>query len=239
MIDKGDRAGIYTTVIVHLAVLVVLLGSHLGGAVEQEHSFILDFSKQEEVERLMQQAEQLRKEAEMKAAISEKLEKQLAGAPAPRNIAVDRGQLKDDRGTDADQLYKDAAKLARDLKNGYTLPDDEVVNVPGKKEKEKKDDEAKPYSGPSVVSWFLEGRKASQPLPIPAYRCLGGGEVTVLIKVDPQGNVIDARIDDAASTHDSCLRNFAVRAARMSKFSASPSAPARQEGNIVYQFIAQ
>ena len=238
MIDKGDRAGLYTTVIVHFAVLVILLGGQLGGAVESEHSFILDFSKQEEVERLMQQAEQLRKEAEMKAAISQKLEQQLASAPTPRNITVDRGQLKDDRGTDADKLYKDAEKLARELGAGYTLPDEDDVTVPGKKEKDKKEEASKPYTGPSVVSWFLEGRKASK-LPIPAYRCLGGGEVTVLIKVDPQGNVIDARIDDGASAHDSCLRNFAVRAARMSKFSASPSAPARQEGNIVYQFIAQ
>lgn len=238
MISKGDRAGLYTTVIVHLAVLVILLAFQLGGAVESEHSFVLDFSKQEEIERLLQQAEQAKQEAEMKAAIAQKLEQQLAGAPAPRNIAVDRGQLKDDRGTDADQLYKDAEKLARELGAGYTLPDEDEVTLPGKKEKEKKDEAAKPYSGPSVVSWFLEGRKASR-LPIPAYRCMGGGEVTVLIKVDPQGNVIDARIEEASSTKDSCLRNFAIRAARMSKFSASPSAPARQEGNIVYQFIAQ
>lgn len=238
MISKGDRAGLYTTVIVHLAVLVILLAFQLGGAVESEHSFVLDFSKQEEVERLLQQAEQAKQEAEMKAAIAQKLEQQLAGAPAPRNIAVDRGQLKDDRGTDADQLYKDAEKLARELGAGYTLPDEDEVTLPGKKEKEKKDEASKPYSGPSVVSWFLEGRKASR-LPIPAYRCMGGGEVTVLIKVDPQGNVIDARIEEASSTKDSCLRNFAIRAARMSKFSASPSAPARQEGNIVYQFIAQ
>jgi len=239
VIDKGDRAGLYTTVIVHLAVLVILLAGQLGGAVESEHSFVLDFSKQEEIERMMQQAEQLRKEAEMKAAISQKLERELASAPTPRNIAVDRGQLKDDRGTDADKLYKDADKLARELGAGYTLPDEDEVSVPGKKDKEKeKKDESKAYNGPSAVSWFLEGRKASR-LPIPAYRCMGGGEVTVLIKVDPQGNVIDARVDEAASTHDSCLRNFAVRAARMSKFSASPAAPPRQEGNIVYQFIAQ
>lgn len=238
MIDKGDRAGLYTTVIVHLAVLVILLASRLGGAVESEHSFILDFSKQEEIERLLQQAEQAKREAEMKAAIAQKLDQQLASVPAPRNVAVDRSALKDDRGTDADKLYKDAEKLARELGAGYQLPDEDEVALPGKKEQEKKDKESKSYSGPSVVSWYLEGRKASR-LPIPAYRCLGGGEVTVLIKVDPQGNVIDARIDEGSSTQDSCLRNFAVRAARMSKFSASPTAPARQEGNIVYQFIAQ
>ena len=238
MISKGDRAGLYTTVIVHLAVLVFLLAYQLGGSVDSEHSFILDFSKQEEIERLLQQAEQAKQEAEMKAAIAQKLDQQLASVPAPRNVAVDRSALKDDRGTDADKLYKDAEKLARELGAGYQLPDEDEVSLPGKKEKEKKDDASKPYNGPSVVSWFLEGRKASR-LPIPAYRCMGGGEVTVLIKVDPQGNVIDARIDEGSSTKDSCLRNFAIRAARMSKFSASPTALPRQEGNIVYQFIAQ
>ena len=63
--------------------------------------------------------------------------------------------------------------------------------------------------------------------------------VTVLISVDNAGNVMAAKIQEEASTEDRCLCEFAVRAARMSKFSADPKAPARQAGNIVYQFIAQ
>ena len=94
------------------------------------------------------------------------------------------------------------------------------------------------YSGPSVVSYELEGRKASR-LSIPAYRCMGAGMVTVIIAVDPQGNVINAKVEDALSSPDACLRNFAVRAARLSKFSSSTTAPPKQIGNIVYQFIAQ
>ena len=94
------------------------------------------------------------------------------------------------------------------------------------------------YSGPSVVSYSLEGRKASK-LPIPAYRCYGGGMVTVIIVVDNAGNVISAKVQDDVSSPDKCLREFAVRAARLSKFSSSPKAPARQLGDIVYQFIAQ
>lgn len=238
MISRADRAGIYTTVIIHLAVIVVLLATRLGGAVAEERGFIMDFTRQEELEKLAEQAVRLQKEAEMKAAVSERLEQMLKDAPTPRNIAVDRGALKDDRGTDAEKLYSDAEKLARELGKGYELPDEDAVSIPNKEKKDDKDPKQSSYKGPSVVSWFLEGRKASR-LPIPAYRCLGGGEVTVLIKVDNQGNVIDARIDDGVSTHDSCLRNFAVRAARMSKFSVSPSSPPRQEGNIVYQFIAQ
>jgi hypothetical protein len=41
------------------------------------------------------------------------------------------------------------------------------------------------------------------------------------------------------SSDDSCLRSFAIRAARLSRFSASSTAPARQTGEILYRFIAQ
>ncbi len=96
----------------------------------------------------------------------------------------------------------------------------------------------KAYSGPSVVSYTLDGRKASH-LKIPAYRCYGAGDVTVIITVNPQGTVIAAKVMEEISSDDSCLRNFAVRAARLSRFSASPTAPAKQTGEILYRFIAQ
>jgi TonB family protein len=89
-----------------------------------------------------------------------------------------------------------------------------------------------------VVSYTLDGRKASH-LKIPAYRCYGAGDVTVIITVNPQGQVINAQVMDAVSANDQCLRNFAVRAARLSRFSASNTAPAKQTGEILYRFIAQ
>ena len=156
-----------------------------------------------------------------------------------RNVAVDRGALKDDRGTNAEELYKDAERLQQELNNGAPLPKDEQVYEYKKQDagSPKKSSEST-YSGPSVVSYELEGRKASR-LSIPAYRCMGAGMVTVIITVDPQGNVINAKVEDSLSSPDACLRNFAVRAARLSKFSSSTSAPPKQIGNIVYQFIAQ
>ena len=162
-----------------------------------------------------------------------------AGSIPIRNVTVDRGALKDDRGTNAEELYKDAERLQQELNNGAPLPKDELVYEYKKTETggPKKSSESS-YSGPSVVSWELEGRKASR-LPIPAYRCMGAGMVTVIISVDPQGNVINAKVEDALSSPDGCLRSFAIRAARLSKFSASSSAPPKQIGNIVYQFIAQ
>ena len=235
-LTPDQKAGLYITAIVHLAVIVVLLVGQIGYAVQHENTFVLDFTKQEEKERVEQQ-EQLHQSA------LEQLENLIAAARSQpiRNVTVNRSsQLKDDRNTDADQLYRDAERLAKDLRDGqhrtYEDPEDFVqdpVSAPEKPQPKKET-----YSGPSVLSWSLDGRKATH-LPIPAYRCIGAGEVTVIITVNNQGTVVDAKVDDGASSKDGCLRSFATRAARLSKFNASTTAPARQLGTITYAFIAQ
>ena len=236
---KENKAGLYITVIFHLTVIIVLLAVGIDSSLKPESSFVLDFSKQEEIER--QQKEEIFKED-----ISRKLDDMIRAAQdAPqsqvRNIAVDAGStLKDDRGTDADQLYKDAARLAQELKDGQKdgIEEDAREETVQMQHQRKDDSSAKEYSGPSVVSYTLDGRKASH-LKIPAYRCLGSGDVTVIITVDPSGKVLNAKVLDAVSADDKCLRDFAIRAARLSRFSASTKAPARQTGEILYRFVAQ
>jgi len=238
-LSQEEKAGIYTTVIVHLAVVIVLLVAGLDWGIRQENSFVLDFSKLEEKERLQEEIERLQREAEFKESIAQRLQQEIDAAPPVRGVAVDRAALKDDRGTDAEQLYKDAQRLQEELSKGYEVKQEEYVDPnPVKAQEAPKKEEATAYGGPSVVSYFLDGRKASK-LPIPAYRCMGAGQVTVLITVDPSGAVVGAKVDDAVSSKDGCLRQFAIRAARLSKFSAKADAPARQQGNIVYEFVAQ
>ncbi len=244
-ISDEDKAGLYLTVIVHLAVLVVLLASGLGYSLTRENSFVLDFSRQEELESMQQELAKLKEEAEFKEDVSRRLQQMLAengvsaGSSDVKNVAVDRGALKDDRGTDAEQLYKEAEKLQSELARGYELPDADRAELPSPKASATdKPSGQQSYSGPSVISYELEGRKASK-LPIPAYRCMGAGRVRVLISVNPRGEVLSAKIDESASSEDRCLRSFAVRAARLSKFTIKTDAPARQSGNIVYEFIAQ
>lgn len=238
--EKENRAGLYITVIFHLTVIIVLLLYQIDSTLRREESFVLDFSRQEEIERK-------EKEEIFKEDISRKLDEMIAAAQNSgdpiRNIAVDasRARLKDDRGTDAEQLYKDAERLAQDLKNGQkdAIEEnavDETVELQHQRKPTK--EEQKEYSGPSVVSYTLDGRKASH-LKIPAYRCNGGGDVTVIITVNNAGQVINAKVMDSISSSDQCLRSFAVRAARLSRFSASQNAPANQTGEIVYRFIAQ
>lgn len=235
-LTPDQKAGLYITAIIHLAVIIVLLVCQIGYSVQRENSFVLDFTKQEEKE------QQEQKEELHRSAIAQ-LESMLAAARSQpvRNVTVNRSQLKDDRNTDADQLYRDAERLAQDLKDGQNRkiedPED-FVREPVTKPAESKPRKQETYSGPSVLSWSLDGRRATH-LPIPAYRCVGAGEVTVIITVNNQGTVVDAKVDDGASSGDGCLRNFATRAARLSKFNASSTAPARQMGTITYLFIAQ
>lgn len=234
MLNREDKAGLYITLIVHLVILIILLISQIGFSLQRENSFVIDFSREEELRRM-----------EEKKAFDEKVSKRvedlIAGASGVefRNVASSRNQtaLKDDRSTDAEQLYKDAERLAKDLKNAQTESDDDFAAEPVARKEEKKA-ENRAYSGPSVLSWHLDGRKASH-LPIPAYRCYGGGMVTVIITVDNSGRVVDARIQEETSSDDRCLRDFAIRAARQSRFSIKQDAPARQRGDIIYQFLAQ
>ncbi len=246
-LSSEDRAGLYVTVIFHLLAIIVLLVMQIGTLYRGETSFVLDFSKQEELEKIKQ-------EEEFKTDISKRLDELIANAAAQpsqqvRNIAVDassRAKLKDDKGIDAEQLYKDAERLENELKNGSRQAIEEDAReetVDYSKTKDKGNNAE--YKGPTVISYNLDGRKASS-LKIPAYQCMGGGDVTVIIVVDPQGNVISAKVMDSVSSTDKCLRDYAVRAARLSKFSKlSPDklkqdpSLSRQTGEIVYRFIAQ
>lgn len=168
-LSKEDKAGLYITVIVHVSVVIILLVASLGFSLKNESSFILDFTKIEEIERLQ-------KELAFKEQVSHRLDEIIseAGGIPTRNIAVDRGALKDDRGTNAEELYKDAERIQKELNESLRRKVEnsgDYVEQNDSREPEKKE---KSYSGPSVLSWELSGRKAVK-LPIPAYRCMGAG----------------------------------------------------------------
>ena len=240
MKNKENKAGLYLTIIFHLVVIIVLLIYQIDSTLKAETSFVLDFSKQEELEK----QEEIRV---LKEEVSKQLEEMIAAARATqapiRNIAVDASNkpLKDDRNTDADQLYKDAERLAKELKaNQNAIEEDaieETVDMSSKKSEEN-EQASQPYSGASVLSYRLDGRKARH-LPIPAYKCYGGGDVVVIINVDQAGRVIGAKVNEAGTTGDGCMKREAVKAAKLSRFSGSQTAPDPQVGEIVYRFIPQ
>ena len=68
-VKSEDKAGLYITVIFHLTVIIVLLLYGIDSTIKREESFVLDFSKQEEIERVM-------KEKAFKEDISKRLDQQ-------------------------------------------------------------------------------------------------------------------------------------------------------------------
>ena len=236
--NKEDRVGFYTTLIFHLAVLIVLLIVSIGRVATSEHTFVLDFTKQEELEKRQ-------KEIELKEEVNKNLEDLLARQPQQRirNVAVDAGsRLKDDRFKNPSEVYDEARELQRklDASRRDALAQQasaEAVDLDPQKG-EPSSDAAPAYRGPSVISYELAGRKALN-LPVPAYKGYGAGDVLVDIEVNQAGRVTAASVRAGESSADASLHSFALDAARRSRFSASPDAEKAQTGWILYRFIAQ
>ncbi|MCR4910191.1 MAG: hypothetical protein K5909_02815, partial [Bacteroidales bacterium] len=103
---RDNLIGILVTVSVHLAVILVLLLTVVRPEIDRRRqSIMLDFSRQDPIEKL-------EKELARQKAANDRVERMLRQAgvrtETPRNVAVDRSKLKDDRGTDAEKLYEDA-----------------------------------------------------------------------------------------------------------------------------------
>ena len=249
MLNRENKSGIYLTIAFHLLLLIILLASKIGDLIQQENVFVFDFTQEELMAELARQ-EQLKED------VSRELRELLRSTPAQanpieiptsvRNVIVDessrRGEaLRDDRSSNPSEVYDEARRLqerlnaARREAEANTGTDD--VALP-QRTPQQQPTNVESYKGPSVLSYSLDGRK-SMSMPIPAYKCMGGGDVRVAIVVNRGGYVISATVRTDVSSADDCLQEFALRAAKLSRFTASTSSPERQTGEIVYRFIAQ
>lgn len=234
-IKRGkSRVGLYSTLIFHLSIFIILLSVSINSVVQKESTFVLDFTKQEEME------EEQRK-IELKESVSRELDALLSSNRNVRNVAVDASRpLRDDRHRNPNQVYDEARELQRKLDASRRdamseqSSEDRVDLTPDKEQ----DSSAEDYRGPSVISYTLDGRKARK-LEVPAYKWYGAGDVYVQIVVNQKGKVIGATVIDGVSTSNEALHSLAIAAAKRSRFSASTSAPKEQIGEIVYRFISQ
>ena len=238
-IINEHKVGFYSTVIFHLLALILLLSFSIGTVAQSETSFVLDFTKQEELERQ-------EKEMEFKENVKEQLEDILKSTRKDiRNVAVDAGsKLKDDRFKNPSEVYDQAKELQRKLdasaREAKAQRDaDDAAELASKNARnDEEESNQSTYRGPSVISYELEGRKAIY-LPVPAYKGYGSGDVLVEIEVNRKGRVTAARVLTTASSGDAALHEFAIEAAKRSRFSSSETADKSQRGTILYRFIAQ
>ncbi|MDD3844703.1 MAG: hypothetical protein PHP33_08665 [Bacteroidales bacterium] len=238
MLKRDNNAGLYLTIAFHLLLIIILLISRIDYMLREETSFILDFTKEELLEEIARQEK-------LKEEVSKELDNLIAGRSAVRNVVTDassqRGeQLRDDRFKNPNQVYDEARELQEKLdaakREAEANMGSDDVPAPTQKRENKPKEES--YKGPSVISYLLPGRK-SMSLPIPVYKCVAGGDVAVAIVVDRKGYVKNATVIPHRSSADDCLQEYAIRAAKSSRFTASADAPDRQTGEIVYRFIAQ
>lgn len=236
------KVGVLGTIAVNLLVVVTLLAFELSGTPHPPESLMLvDFEREYEI---VAPAEPEIEEPPLPAdALNPELEWE-----AIRNIAVDATKedlnpgLYDEKSIDADELYQEAQRIRDEMQKNRELwedsQDEEEVNIPNVETKHHAPDDIGHFKGPTVISYFLENRKAFR-LPVPSYKCEGGGQVVVDIEVGADGRVRKATIDTANSVIDECMNQAALVAARSSIFSASPRAPAKQTGSITYLFVRQ
>lgn len=230
---KSQKIGLIAAAIFHVVLAIILLSFSINSILHREIAFVADPAGSE---RLRQEAEQ--KEESIKQEAARQIDEQLSASPSDyKSIPVQRGRdLKDDRGTDVDELYKEADRVQQKLKEAALADErlrDNEVAVPSDLEEL---NSGEVYKGPSVLNWDLDGRQAFS-LPIPVYKCEGGGDVTVQISVGRNGYVKSVAVVEAAV--EKCIIEAALSAAKRSRFSVSDVAPNPQIGQITYRFIAQ
>jgi hypothetical protein len=204
-------------------------------------SILIDFSreeKREKEEKLLEEKKQLIDEVD-------RLLREIRENKIIRNVAVNTenihtSTLKDDKGIN-EKVYEDARLLQEKLDaNRQRTRDLQTAKneVPVHEESKKNQSSNESFKGASVISYTLEGRQGMY-LPVPVYKCLQGGDVCVQIEVNQNGYVVKANVLASVSAVDDCLHDAAAKAAKLSRFNASETAPKLQTGTIIYRFIAQ
>lgn len=96
--------------------------------------------------------------------------------------------------------------------------------------------EGKPTGEGGYGTWDLGGRNIIGELPSPVYKGIQDeGRVVVTITVNPEGNVINTKINNRTNTTNLQLREAAEEAAKKTKFNAVNSRN-NQTGTITYYF---
>jgi TonB family protein len=238
---KDNQIGIYATIIFHLLIFLALAFNEIHKLVIQPKSIELIYQNEEREPEISPEKE--------KKQIEEELNKMLRDMPNPdvllpnlaMNAAAQGSESGRGQGTAASFFSsRNSASMREEKeKNEKTREDrkntgiDDITSDESSREAE----ESQAYKGPSIISYYLEGRTAIH-LPVPSYKCFKGGDVAVLIDVNPQGYVINVEIDKKISSNDECLHRAAIDAAERARFSSLQKS-GTQKGNIVYRFVSQ
>lgn len=232
----NSRRGLAVTLIAYLLLGIVFVAGRISvGGTPHRSDIIVDLTT---LEQLDEERERLERE-------NARLQNDEREWQRVRNLSSNEAlneNLKDDRGTQTSQLNNTANEVERSMqanREAYERGMAEVAALGERPESGNRADDvtSSKVAGRVTVSYsFTDPVRHHRHLDKPAYKCEGGGEVVVSVTVDRNGEVVAAAV---VSGGDACMRETAVRSARLSRFNIDSSAPARQTGSITYIFIPQ
>lgn len=181
-------------------------------------------------------------QAKIKEAAGAELREILTSKAAKRIVSGEQWQ---EEQASSEQLQEEFEKKQKQTQQVVKLRAKAQINLAKEKQQNESESEEEKvpqtvfYVGKSRVEYFLAQRYRVK-LPIPVYKCEGGGTVEVAISVNRKGMVTDAGIiKDRSRSASDCMKEAALNAALTSVFSERAAALITQKGRIVYQFAAQ
>lgn len=237
------RIGLMVTTVIYLSAAILFLTYKIVILPVPAATIMMEFEPEEQ---LMEQPKV--EDAKQIEQLNYDAGARVQNRASDQNAKLDAA-LRDDRHSEASDIYKEAervteqmkagsdafARSIQDIENSGRRPSDTKPSKAGSKGGTA---ESSRFRGNVAVSYDLPGRTDVY-LHHPTYQCQGGGQVVVAVTVNRNGKVVSASVDKASSTDDPCILDMAVKASLASSFNTSASAPDRQRGTITYTFVPQ
>jgi TonB family protein len=245
------RVGIFVTIVAYLVFGIVFITARIGlGSRDQLRSIIIETPEQKEL--TPQERQILTRMLQEDFSDVRNLSSNENAEADSRTSNGSAGQelnpaLRDDRGTQASELYEDAGKVEdamRANREAYEagLAQERAMDRrdPGRESSSQTQRQDAKVQGRVTVSFsFADPLRTSVSLTPPAYMCAGGGVVELAVTLDNNGYVTSATVNKNVSSGDECMQDAALGVARRSRFNVDPAAPSAHKGTITYTFIPQ
>ena len=219
-------------------VVLTLFNISLGKVGSVEDEYIVEMMlAEEDIEELLKEKDALEKMSEAEQVKSHMAFNETAkptyGNPEPLQTLEEIMAEKAANSTGEDANVEEDGEYARHLEE-LKKKREEAKEKLGEKDADKKEFTNNLAARKTSVSFSLVDRN-NYHLPPPIYTCIEGGKVVINIKVDVNGNVVEADFNSKSSgTSNGCLVDNAITYARKAKFNSSNKAS--QKGTITYLF---
>ncbi len=231
-----NRETICITVIAYLAVAIVILTSRVLLMPRQtESAIVVSFQEQEELQRLEEELQRAQ-------ALNDLLNSPWNEYESVRNvISNEQAETMDEMSEETRELFEASDEVMEQMDRNSAEYEEWLAALEQEPRPEQPTQarDARVSGGVTVSFSLADPVRHAVKLPVPAYKCAGGGRVVVEVVVSRNGDVLSANVDKSRSTADDCMTSAALEMALRARFNVDASAPSRHSGTITYAFVPQ